>query len=157
AGRRDQPRPGLLFDREGRLRRRQPGRAGPPRPAVVQRTPPSRDGTNPSRSFFLGRNSPSRFQEEEVMKRHLSGVAAATAAVVGCWLSGGVTTRRVSADPPAETALDRQLAGMLKGEGFTGRMQEQLEKRLGRKLDAGRAHLGRLLWFDRLLGIKLDN
>ena len=53
--------------------------------------------------------------------------------------------------------LDRSLAGVLKAHGFTGRMQEQLEARLGRKIDPDRADLGRLLFFDRILAVKGDN
>ena len=53
--------------------------------------------------------------------------------------------------------LDRSLAGVLKAHGFTGRMQEQLEARLGRKIDPDRAELGRLLFFDRILAVKGDN
>ncbi|MBA4066863.1 MAG: hypothetical protein C0501_24780 [Isosphaera sp.] len=53
--------------------------------------------------------------------------------------------------------LDRRLALVLSDAEFTGRIAEQLEDRLGRKLDRGVADLGRLLFFDRLLGVKLDN
>ena len=57
----------------------------------------------------------------------------------------------------ADAALDRELAGILRGHRFTGRIEEQLEERLGRKVDAARSDLGRLLFFDRLIGIKFDN
>ena len=53
--------------------------------------------------------------------------------------------------------LDRKLAKALKSHGFTGRIQETLEARLGRPLDPEVADLGRVLFFDRLLGMKLDN
>lgn len=53
--------------------------------------------------------------------------------------------------------LDRRLAAVLDDHGFTGRVQEQLGTRLGRKLDPDRADLGRLVFFDRLLGVRLDN
>src|SRR5262245_9186015 len=61
------------------------------------------------------------------------------------------------ADEPAGTALDAALAEALDNHGFTGRIEEQLEVRLGRKIDPARADLGRFLFFDRLLGVKLDN
>src|SRR5439155_21418983 len=66
---------------------------------------------------------------------------------------GGPVAR---AEPPAD-ALDRELAGVLNAHGFTGRIEEQLEARLGRRLDPARADLGRLVFFDRLIGVKFDN
>jgi cytochrome c peroxidase len=60
------------------------------------------------------------------------------------------------ADAPGPD-VDGALAGVLKAHGFTGRMQEQLEVRLGRRIDHDRADLGRLLFFDRILSIKGDN
>lgn len=53
--------------------------------------------------------------------------------------------------------LDGKLAKVLKSHGFTGRIEEKLEARLGRPLDPEVADLGRFLFFDRLLGMKLDN
>src|SRR5262245_21404835 len=90
------------------------------------------------------------------MTRQLSRVAAAAVAVFGCWLAWGLVTVPVRADP-SDDALDRQLAALLKGHGFTGRIQGQLEKRLGREVDPAIANVGRLLWFDRITGLKLDN
>jgi cytochrome c peroxidase len=60
------------------------------------------------------------------------------------------------ADAPG-AELDGALAGVLKAHGFTGRVQERLEVRLGRKVDPGRADLGRLLFFDKILAVKGDN
>lgn len=76
--------------------------------------------------------------------------------VVGCGLFWAFPAASIRAVSPAET-LDRDLAGALRANGFTGRIEEQLEERLGRRLDPARADLGRLLFFDRLIGIKLDN
>jgi cytochrome c peroxidase len=73
-------------------------------------------------------------------------------AVAVALLAGGPS---LASDPGTDT--DRRLAAVLRDAGFTGRIEEQLEVRLGRKLDLDRADLGRLLFFDRLLGIKLDN
>jgi cytochrome c peroxidase len=67
-----------------------------------------------------------------------------------------VTPPAARADAPG-AEVDRALAGVLKAHGFTGRMQEQLEVRLGRKIDPDRADLGRLLFFDRILSVKGDN
>ncbi len=56
-----------------------------------------------------------------------------------------------------DDSLNRQLARVLKDAGFTGRIEQQLEVRLGRKLNKDHVDVGRLLFFDRLIGIKLDN
>src|SRR5262245_13828377 len=53
--------------------------------------------------------------------------------------------------------LDQRLADSLVRAGFTGRMQSRLETRLGRPIDARRADLGRLLFFDKILGLHDDN
>jgi cytochrome c peroxidase len=57
----------------------------------------------------------------------------------------------------SQDALDRELIDVLKAHGFTGQIDKQLEVRLGRKLDPNRVNLGRLLFFDPILGVKLDN
>jgi cytochrome c peroxidase len=58
---------------------------------------------------------------------------------------------------PAQDALDLQLARILRQAGFTGRIESQLEVRLGRELNDEHADLGRKLFFDPFLGIKMDN
>lgn len=77
--------------------------------------------------------------------------------VVGCALFWTIPASAVRAVPPTDATLDHELANLLNAHHFTGRMEEQLEERLGRRLDPARADLGRLLFFDRLIGIKLDN
>ena len=57
----------------------------------------------------------------------------------------------------AQTGLDKAVAATLTSAGFTGRMQERLEERLGRKVNNNLAELGRLLWFDNVLGLASDN
>ena len=54
-------------------------------------------------------------------------------------------------------ATDKVLRQMLKMEGFTGKVEETLEKRMGRKVDAVRADLGRLIFFDKGLGLHKSN
>ena len=49
--------------------------------------------------------------------------------------------------------LDRRLAKVLAAAGFTGRVGSSLEVRLGRPLDPALADLGRLLFFDKILGL----
>ena len=53
--------------------------------------------------------------------------------------------------------LDQELLAVLRNEGFTGRIESTLEKRLGRRIDHQLADLGRLLWFDTITGLNDDN
>jgi cytochrome c peroxidase len=53
--------------------------------------------------------------------------------------------------------LDRELRSVLQQAGFTGRIEATLEQRLGRRLDARLANIGRLLWFDTITGLNNDN
>jgi len=53
--------------------------------------------------------------------------------------------------------LDAQLARTLVDAGFTGSIESTLETRLGRPLDPKLVELGRLLWFDTILGLNDDN
>ncbi len=53
--------------------------------------------------------------------------------------------------------LDRTLTTRLRQLGFTGDIESTLDQRLGRPLDAARANLGRLLWFDTITGLNRDN
>ncbi|MCI0410444.1 MAG: hypothetical protein L0191_18100 [Acidobacteria bacterium] len=56
-----------------------------------------------------------------------------------------------------ENLLDRRLALALARVGFTGQVEETLENRLGREIDPKVADLGRLLFFDKVLGLHGDN
>jgi cytochrome c peroxidase len=53
--------------------------------------------------------------------------------------------------------LDEQLEKLLEKAGFTGRIEETLELRLGRPLDPKLADLGRNLFFDPILALRGDN
>jgi cytochrome c peroxidase len=55
------------------------------------------------------------------------------------------------------SALDRRLQRVLREVRFTGRVESTLESRLGRSLDPRLADLGRLLFFDKILGLHDDN
>jgi cytochrome c peroxidase len=55
------------------------------------------------------------------------------------------------------TGLDRALYRVLRNAGFTGQIEATLEGRLGRPLDPALADLGRLLFFDKVLGLHDDN
>src|SRR5262245_7105918 len=55
------------------------------------------------------------------------------------------------------TPLDAQLLQVLQREGFSGSIEASLETRLGRPLDLNKVELGRLLFFDNILGLHDDN
>ncbi|MCH7992525.1 MAG: hypothetical protein IIC35_08925 [Gemmatimonadetes bacterium] len=59
--------------------------------------------------------------------------------------------------PLTDAELNRLLVAELEGHGFTGRMEEQLEIRLGRPIDRRLAEVGRLLFFDRILSLGSAN
>ena len=56
-----------------------------------------------------------------------------------------------------DDALTRELTAELQELGFTGRIEDTLEERLGRRIDRKLADLGRLLWFDTITGLNNDN
>ncbi|HEY6367910.1 MAG TPA: cytochrome-c peroxidase, partial [Candidatus Binatia bacterium] len=55
------------------------------------------------------------------------------------------------------THLDRTLIRVLRDAGFTGNVEATPETRLGRRIDPELADLGRLLFFDKILGLHNDN
>ena len=59
--------------------------------------------------------------------------------------------------PPPAASLDEQLAGSRARQGFTGTVEQQLDKRLGRPLDFKMAGLGLLLFFDPVTSLHQDN
>src|SRR5262245_9026110 len=80
--------------------------------------------------------------------RQVLGPCAAVVALLAA--AGG-------ASPQSTPALDAQLAEVLEAAGFTGEVEASLEARLGRPLDPNRVELGRLLFFDPILGLHSDN
>lgn len=58
-------------------------------------------------------------------------------------------------DTPSE--VDHELRDTLSKQHFTGRVESTLEQRLGRPVDPGKAELGRLLFFDKFVGLHGDN
>lgn len=60
-------------------------------------------------------------------------------------------------DNRREADLNRELAKILKNAGFTGRIEESLESRLGRPVDPELADLGRQLFFDKVIALKGNN
>ena len=57
----------------------------------------------------------------------------------------------------ADRDVDAELRRYLAQHGFTGRISESLEARLGRRIDRPLADIGRQLWFDPIQGINDDN
>ena len=53
--------------------------------------------------------------------------------------------------------LNLALSRVLRNAGFTGNVEAMLEARLGRSVDRELAELGRLLFFDKILGLHNDN
>lgn len=66
--------------------------------------------------------------------------------------SGFLSIRRSGPDE-----LDRTLSTLLQQNGFDGRIEEKLEQKLGRKLNKDKINLGRLVFFDKGLGLHQDN
>lgn len=55
------------------------------------------------------------------------------------------------------SGIDQELSAVLANHEFTGRVESTLETRLGRPLDPAKAELGRLLFFDKFVGLHGDN
>jgi cytochrome c peroxidase len=70
-------------------------------------------------------------------------------------LFAGITG--ASAADGTQSNLDQELRAALAGQGFTGRVESTLEQRLGRLLHRAKADLGRLLFFDKFVGLHGDN
>ena len=68
---------------------------------------------------------------------------------------------RITAPPAASAAaaeaLDAELRAYLTSLGYTGRVASTLEARLGRPVDKRLADVGRMLWFDPIMGLNDDN
>src|SRR6185312_15307863 len=68
-----------------------------------------------------------------------------------------VCNSALAADPQSDAHIDGQLAAVLRNQQFTGRIEQMLEKRLGRKINPNLARIGQLLWFDTSGGLHDDN
>jgi cytochrome c peroxidase len=53
--------------------------------------------------------------------------------------------------------LDQLLSAILHQNGFDGQMEDKLEQKLGRRLNKNKVNLGRLVFFDKGLGLHQDN
>jgi cytochrome c peroxidase len=68
-----------------------------------------------------------------------------------------VLSMHAQAEDDYASQLDRTLIRVLRDAGFTGNVETTLEARLGRRIDPDLADLGRLLFFDKILGLHGDN
>ena len=76
--------------------------------------------------------------------------------LVACLVTS-MTAAYAHRSPPRGSQLDRALEAVLRGAGFTGRIEATLEQRLGRRIDQQLAEIGRMLWFDTITGLNDDN
>jgi len=95
------------------------------------------------------------------MMGRLAALTLSGAALGGC-TDVGPERVVVPAGPRADRAaapddVDAVLRGYLAAQGYTGRVAQTLEARLGRPVDRRLADLGRLLWFDPIHGLNDDN
>jgi len=67
-----------------------------------------------------------------------------------------LSTRSIFSEPIPDD-LNRQLREILAQNQFTGQVESTLEQRLGRRIDPAKAELGRLLFFDKFVGLHGDN
>ncbi len=74
--------------------------------------------------------------------------------LAGLVLAATLLSSANAADPDR---LEAQLARVLRDAGFTGRSQQSLEPRLGRRLDPNLVTLGRTVFFDNIMGLHRDN
>lgn len=81
-------------------------------------------------------------------------IAIVLLAVVACAI---VTLTPATSANGNDNVLNDQLSALLTLHGFTGKVGQSLEQRLGRKIDIQLADLGRLAFHDSLLGLNDDN
>lgn len=93
------------------------------------------------------------------MQRHAAGVTVLLLGLVvaACDSDDRDAIVGVDDDENVGMELDQSLQLRLEGSGLDGRLEEQLEARLGRPVDGRLAEVGRLLFFDRVLSLTEDN
>lgn len=89
------------------------------------------------------------------MSTHPSGrLPAAVALVLLLAIGTPVAAERAPGKVPQ---IDRDLASVLNEAGFSGRIESTLESRIGHRVNAQLAKIGRFLWFDTITGLNNDN
>jgi cytochrome c peroxidase len=81
----------------------------------------------------------------------VASMCAGLLCLAGCGQSSN------SAQSTGAAAVDEQLSTTLRKHGFSGTVEQNLEARLGRKVDARLADVGRLLFFDSVANLHDDN
>ncbi len=89
-------------------------------------------------------------------RKGLPGISLFIAAA-GCALAAAAERPATREEGLPAAKIDERLARVLTHHGFTGRVESTLESRLGRPVDPALANLGRLLFFDKVLGLHDDN
>ena len=84
-------------------------------------------------------------------------LAVMLAGVVACMLAACGSGEQAVAAAPPPGQLDAALSATLAQQQFTGAVEQQLEARLGRKLDPRLFVLGGQLFFDRVASLHNDN
>jgi cytochrome c peroxidase len=85
------------------------------------------------------------------------GVVSLRIAVLAVFASGLLACSPGTDAPGPASKLDEQLSATLRKNGFTGTVEQTLERRLGRPIDPRLANVGRLLFFDRVSNLHDDN
>ncbi|TKB67316.1 MAG: hypothetical protein E8D52_12065 [Nitrospira sp.] len=80
----------------------------------------------------------------------LSGTVSTALVLSGCGADEEV-------NPTSLASPDDELRGVLQAAGFTGNIEATLPARLGRPVNPQLADVGRLLFFDKILGLHNDN
>ena len=62
-----------------------------------------------------------------------------------------------SASAGGSDSLDEELVAVLANNGFTGTIETKFREKLNRPIDQKLANIGRLLWFDIIIGLNDDN
>jgi cytochrome c peroxidase len=98
-----------------------------------------------------------RVCERPAPLRRLRGALARAAACAAALLVGVMIAAPGMLFGGRNERVDDQLTSMLREQGFTGRVESTLTRRLGRPVDRRLANIGRLLWFDTVTGLNGDN
>ena len=112
------------------------------------------------------RDSAAPVRRLDTVLRRPAGIAMCALVLAGCNGSdagdpgtppGAGTQPGIQESTQLSAQLSTQLAATLAQHGFTGSAEQRLEQRLGRKLDANMAELGRALFFDQVASLRNDN
>ena len=89
------------------------------------------------------------------MRNKLAAGVVSFIAICGFLLVALVVSANDSLD--GQSQIDRDLETVLRRAGFTGRTEFTLERKIGHALNLQLANIGRLLWFDTIIGLNDDN